>query len=84
MSKKAVSIRLPTLPTRTVRHAGEEHWVHQRSTDRSGVEPQSFDRARRQFSSPLRRMHSGWMDGPAAIRRSMRRTWPKRVTLVHE
>ena len=84
MSKKAVSIRLPTLPTRTVRHAGEEHWVHQRSTGRSGVEPQSSDRVRGQFSSPLRTMDSGWMDGPATIRKSMRRTWPKRVTLVDE
>jgi hypothetical protein len=85
MSKKAVSIRLPTRPTRTVvRHAGQEHWIHQRSPSGGGVERQSFDRARDQFSSSPSSMNSGWMDGPSAIRRSIRRTWPKRVMLVHE
>lgn len=92
MSKKVVSIRLPPSPTRTLRHAGEEHWVHQRATvERDRLDPHPVDspiptagRALGSFADRPNSMVPGWMDGPAAIRQSMRRTWPKRVSLVHE
>ena len=86
MSKKVVSIRMPVPLARPLSHGGQEHWVHQRSTaDQGAGGPHSAGWP----GLPAARSGEdrvgaglGWADGPAAIRQSRRRTWPKRILAI--
>jgi hypothetical protein len=89
MSRKVVSIRLPPEAPRTMCHAGQEHWVHQRSTAEQGElerhDASGLGRAvgwsAREHSVRSASMAPAWTDGPAAIRQCLRRTWPKRISI---